>query len=149
MIRMSENMVEFKVASPANSNPDAVALCLKGWNELTVKGFSDGRLVFHDGMTAIVAYAPNGRDMIPAGVLLFGLESEFRRCWITLTYVIPEARGGGVYRFMRSALEKMATDNGVNTIEFATHLRNNAMRETSKRMGDSEEFVILVHRIQR
>lgn len=146
---MNENQVEFKVANPANSSPAAVALCLQGWNEITTKGFSDGRLVFHDAMTAIVAYAPNGRDMIPAGVLLFGIEPEFRRCWITLTYVIPEARGRGVYRYMRTALEKMATDNGVNTIEFATHLRNTAMREASKRFGDNEEFVILVHRIER
>lgn len=143
---MSELKIE--AVDIAGANPQAIALCLRGWNELFNKGLTDGRLVFHDGMSAIIGHAANGRDFIAAGVLLFGIEREFKRCWLTLSYVEPEFRGRGVYRGMWESLTSVTKANGVQTIEYATHLRNSAMREISKRMFCAEEFVILVHRLQ-
>lgn len=140
--------MKIEVVDIAGANPKAIELCLRGWNELFAKGLTDGRLVFHDGMSAIIGYTANGRDEVAAGVALFGVEREFKRCWITLAYVDPEYRGRGVWRGINEAVEAIAKAAGVRSIEYATHLRNNAMREVSKRTGFSEEFVILVKRIE-
>ena len=144
-------MIDLKidVHECASAAPQAIELCLRGWNELFAKGLTDGRLAFHAQMSAVVANAANGRDYEPAGVVLFGLEPEFKRCWITLSYVKEEYRGRGVYSAMYVGLRAEALRMGIRTIESATHIRNQAMREVAKRQGRLEEFVILVDRIER
>ena len=132
----------------ASASPTGIALCLAGWNELFKKGLTDGRLAFHSGMSLIIANAANGRDYEPAGVMLFGLEPEFKRCWITLSYVKEEYRGHRYYTNMYEALRSEAMRMGMRSIESATHIRNQAMREVARRQGRLEEFVILVDRIE-
>lgn len=132
----------------ASAAPAAIELCLRGWNELTAKGLGDGRLVFHSNMSAIVGYAANGRDQEAVGVILFGLEPEFKRCWLTLSYVREEYRARGVYAAMYEALRGETRRMGLRTIESATHVRNVAMRAVAKRQGRLEEFVILIDRIE-
>lgn len=143
---MSE--IKIEVVDIAGADPRVVQLCLQGWNNLFTRGLTDGRLVFHDGMSAIIGFAQNGKDELPAGVLLFGIEREFKRTWITLAYVNDEFRGRGIYRTMYGGLRTISASAGVRSIEYATHLRNDRMRNVSKRMGCAEEFVILVDRIE-
>ena len=133
----------------AMSSPVAIELCLRGWNELFAKGIADGRLAFHAQMSAIVANAADGRDFLPVGVILFGIEPEFKRCWLTLSYVKEEYRGHRYYTAMYEALRGEALRLGINSIESATHVRNAAMRAVAKRQGRAEDFVILVDRIER
>lgn len=143
---MSE--IKIEAVDIAGADPRAVQLCLNGWNDLFVRGLTDGRLVFHDGMSAIIGFTQNGKDEVTAGVVLFGVEREFKRTWITLAYVHDEFRGRGVYRAMYDAVRALSKASGVRSIEYATHLRNDRMRNVSKRMGCAEEFVILVDRIE-
>ena len=133
-----------------SASPVAIELCLRGWNELFAKGLTDGRLVFHEGMSAIVANVlhGSGREHAAAGVILFGIEPQFKRCWLTLSYVREEYRGNRLYTAMYEALRGEARRLGINSIESATHVRNAAMRAVAKRQGRAEEFVILVDRIE-
>ena len=140
--------VKIEIHECASAAPAAIELCLRGWNELFAKGLTDGRLVFHERMSAMVAHAQNGRDFETAGVVLFGLEPEFKRCWVTLSFVKEEYRGRGIYTAMYVGLRAEALRMGLRTIESATHVRNVAMRAVAKRQGRPEEFVILIDRIE-
>jgi GNAT superfamily N-acetyltransferase len=146
---MSSEGIEIELHECASASPAAIELCLRGWNELFVKGLTDGRLVFHAGMSAMVARVANGRDMETAGVLLFGLEPEFKRCWVTLSYVREEYRARGIYTAMYEAMRGEAKRMGVRSIESATHVRNVAMRAVAKRQGRAEDFVILIDRLEQ
>ncbi len=140
--------IRIDICQCVSSEPVAIELCLRGWNELTAKGLGDGRLMFHSNMSAIVGYAANGRDQEAAGVILFGLEPEFKRCWVTLSFVKEEYRARGLYTAMYEVLRGEARRMGLRTIESATHVRNVAMRAVAKRQGRTEEFVILIDRVE-
>lgn len=146
---MSTGEIKIELHECASAAPAAIELCLRGWNEMFAKGLTDGRLIFHERMSAMVAHAANGRDFEAAGVILFGLEPEFKRCWITLSFVREEYRARGIHTAMYVGLRAEAMRMGVRSIESAVHVRNVAMRAVAKRQGRAEDFVILIDRIEQ
>lgn len=126
-----------------NDTPAAL-LAVAGWVDTVEHGFGDGSLNMNSGLKAVIGYAANGRDMIPAGVITWDKNGE-SSVWIYQSYVIPEFRGRGIYRAMWEALIDHVTKElpKVRTINSATHIRNAAMRAIAKQQGRSEEAVTL------
>lgn len=135
--------IEVQHFSTMHSSNVATELAVRGWLELYEKGLSDGPLNFHAGMRAVLADAPNGRDMLPVGVMIWDLDEATKVVWVTLSYVKPEFRGAGVYKAMWGSLVDMAVAMGAARIESATHIRNQAMRAVAARQGRREDAVIL------
>lgn len=119
----SKDWVPVEIHECASASPTGIALCLAGWNEMFRKGLTDGRLAFHSGMSMIVANAGNGRDCEPVGVILFGIEPEFKRCWITLSYVKEEHRGNGYYSAMYGGDMNEINENSLETVDAADFWR--------------------------
>lgn len=129
------------VGCSVNAAP-ASKLAMRGWIELNDNGLGDGELIATDQAT-YVAYAPNGRDMVPAGVLVFKIGSS--TVWVSMAYVLPEYRGRGVFSAMWAALHELVFEKlpTVSSIQYEAHLNNKAMRAVAQRMGHRETAVVM------
>jgi RimJ/RimL family protein N-acetyltransferase len=122
----------------------ALSLAIQGWAETNAAGLGEGILNCHASHKAILGWAQNGRDLLPVGVLTFDDEPLFRRVWIYQAFVLQEFRGRGVYTAMWAKLVEHSVETlKARSIQYATHLRNSAMRAAAKRTGCIEEAVHL------
>lgn len=136
----SEITIEFY--DGLNGTP-ALDLAMRGWAETYEKGNSDGTLNVFSTLHAFVAYAPNGHDRLPVGVITFEVEKVSNRVWIYQGYTLPEFRGRGVYSAMWNSLVAHGIEQKMKSIQSATHVRNIAMRAVAKKLGRYEESVVL------
>lgn len=123
-----------------NGTP-ALALAMRGWADVEERGFGDGLLNVYATLNALVGYAENGRDQVPAGVITFEHQEHLNRIWIYQGFVLPEFRGRGVYRLMWNELVLKALELKAAKIQSATHVRNIAMRAVSKKLGRVEDLI--------
>ena len=137
---MSE--IRIDLVEGLNETP-ALALAVRGWAEVYERGFSDGTMSVHASQHALVAYAANGRDQLPVGVMTFCHDEDLKRIWIFIGYVIPEFRGQGIYNALWSRIVAIATELKVPSIQSGVHVRNSAMRAVGARQGRREDAVIL------
>lgn len=122
----------------------ALTLALQGWAETNAAGLGDGILNCHADTKAVLGYAQNGRDMLPVGVITYEYTALWRRVWVNQVFVLQEFRGRGVYSSMWAKLVEHAAEVlKAGSIQYATHLRNNAMRAAAKRTGCIEEAILL------
>lgn len=130
-----------------NGTP-AAELAVRGWLE-DVEKYGQLELNMGAAHHALIGYAPNGRDMLPVGVLTF--DTDAARVWIYQSYVLPEFRGRGVYSAMWTRLIEHVQHDlpKVRSIQSATNVRNQAMRAIAKRQDRREEAVTLRFDIQR
>lgn len=139
--------IEIVLVEGLNNTP-ALDLAVRGWAECVEKGFGDGTLNVHASLHAFIAYAQNGREMIPAGVMTFDFDTSLKRVWIFQSYTLPEFRGRGIYNAMWASMVAHATENlKAVKIESGTHVRNSAMRAIAKKQGRDEEAVTLTYRL--
>ncbi len=131
------------VAYKGLNNTPALALAVRGWIELNDRGFGDRSMCVNACEDAFVAFFPNGLEMLPVGVMTYNYNEGARCLWINLSYVDEEFRGRGCYRALWDTIVAYAISIKAQSIQSGTHVRNNAMREVSKRLGRFEEFVIL------
>lgn len=120
----------------------ALELAIRGWAECVENHFGDGTLGVHGEQHAMLAYAPNGRDMLPVGVMTFTHYPTTKLVWIQQSYVVPEFRGRGIYTTMWRKMVEHAVSLKVLSIQSGTHTRNATMRAIAKKQGRFEEFVI-------
>lgn len=140
---MSESEIKIEFYDGLNCSP-ALELAMRGWAEAVEKGHSDGTLNVYSSLKAFVAFAPNGRDMIPVGVVTFDHEVHVKRVWVYQGYTLPEFRGRGVYNALWFKLVEYATvELKAKSIQSGTHVRNTVMRAVAKKQGRYEESVIL------
>lgn len=125
-----------------NGTP-AAELAVRGWLEINEKGLGGNELNMSSTLNAVIGYAPNGRDVLPVGVITWNVDDA--RVWVHQSYVVPEFRGRGVYSAMWLALvNKVIADlPAVRSIQSATHVRNQAMRAIAAKQGRREEAVTL------
>ena len=134
--------IEIVLVDGLNNTP-ALDLAVRGWAECVEKGWGDGSLNVYASLKAFVAYAQNGREMIPAGVLTFDHDGPLKRIWIYQSYTLPEFRGRGIYNSLWSRMVEHAVELKAVSIQSGTHVRNSAMRAIAKKQGRFEECVIL------
>lgn len=126
------------------SHTPALELAMRGWAECVEKGLGDGTLNLWASLNAFIAYAQNGREMIPAAVMTWEHDKTLKRVWIYQSYTLPEFRGRGLYNALWAKMVEHATvELKASTIESGTHVRNTAMRAVAKKQGRYEECVIL------
>lgn len=125
------------------NNSPALDLAIRGWADCHERGLGDGTLNVYSTMKAFLAYAPNGRDMVPAGVTTWEYDASIKRVWIYQSYVLPEYRGRGIYNALWARMVQHATELKADSIQSGTHIRNSAMRAIAKKQGRYEECVIL------
>jgi GNAT superfamily N-acetyltransferase len=125
-----------------NETP-ALDLAVRGWAEMTEKGFGDGSLNAHAGQSALVGFEKNGRDELAVGVVTFEHDTSLKRIWLSQAYVLPEFRGRGVYKGLWTALAGFSTGAGAKSIQFGTHVKNAPMRAVAHRTGCIEQGVVL------
>lgn len=144
---MSE-AVECIIVDGLNGTP-AAELAVRGWLEMVESGLSDGTLNMAGSMQAVIGYAPNGRDMLPVGVITFAVELGY--VWVNQSFVVKDFRGRGVYTAMFSALHRHVVDElpAVRSIRSATSVKNKVMRQIAHKQGRREEAIILHLDIQR
>lgn len=123
------------------NNTPALALAVRGWADVEERGLGDGTMSVFASLNAFVAYAENGRDHVPAGVITFDHDLTLNRIWIFQGFVLPEFRGQGLYRRMWNELVLKAIELKVAKIQSSTHVRNIAMREASKKLGRVEDAI--------
>lgn len=126
-------------------NTPALALAIKGWADCMERGLSDGQLNVWAAIKAFLAYAPNGREMLPVGVLTWDYDPAMRRLFIYQAYVEEEFRGRGVYTALWTSLIAHAVEKlpQGTYIALGTHIQNSAMRAICKKQGMVEEAVFL------
>lgn len=137
---MGEIRIDF--VNGLNETP-ALTLAVRGWAEIDERGFSDGSMSVHASQHAFIAYAANGRDQLPVGVMTFAHDEDLKRVWVFVGYVIPEFRGQGIYNALWHRLVAHATELKVTSIQSGVHVRNSAMRAVAARQGRREDAVIL------
>jgi RimJ/RimL family protein N-acetyltransferase len=137
------DQIEIHFVDGLNGSP-ALPLAIAGWAEMVEKNFGDGTLTVHADQKAFLAYAANGREMVPVGVMTFDLPDDAKRVWLLQGYVLPEFRGRGIYRALWERLiEHSIVELKARTIYSGTNVRNSAMRAVAKKLGRHEESVIL------
>lgn len=124
------------------NNTPALALAMHAWADLEERGLGDGSMSVYTSLNAFVAYANNGSDVVPAGVLTFEHQEHANKIWIYSGFVLPQFRGAGIYRSLWNELVLKAMELKVAKIEGATHMRNTAMREVAKHLGRTETYVV-------
>lgn len=138
---MSEEL-QTVIVDGLNGTP-AAELAVRGWLDNVENGLSDGTLNMTGAMQAVVGYAPNGRDMLPVGVITFTVELGY--VWVSQSFVMKDFRGRGVYTAMWSALYKHVFEElpAVRSIRSATGVKNKVMRQIAHKQGRREEAIIL------
>lgn len=121
----------------------AAALALRGQLELHDKGINFGTLSVSDDQNAFVAFARNGRDMLPVGVMTWETGASGRTICINVVFVLPEFRGRGCYSAMWSSMVLKAGQIGASSITMETHVRNGPMRAIAARQGFFDETILL------
>jgi hypothetical protein len=138
--------VEVVLVEGLNNSP-ALDLAVRGWAECVEKGFGDGTLNVFTSLNAFIAYAQNGREMIPAAVMTWNFDKDTGRVWIFMGYTLPEFRGRGLYNALWASMVAKAIELKAATIQSGTHVRNSAMRAIAKKQGRVEEAVTLTYRL--
>lgn len=131
------------------SGTDATPLLMQGWLELHQGGIGDGECIGAN-LNALVAYAPNGRDMLPVGVMAFKIGTSC--VWLDLAYVIPDFRGRRIFTAMWSTLTSLVAEkmpSTIRSIEYEAHINNKTMRAVAQRMGHRETAVMMKVDINR
>lgn len=139
--------IEIKLFEGLNHTP-ALDLAIRGWAEGVEKGFGDGTLNVNSSLSAFVAYAANGREMLPVGVMTWDYNTPDKRIWIYQGYTVPEFRGRGVYNALWHAMVAKGIELKAASIQSGTHVRNVAMRAIAKKQGRLEECVVLRYDLQ-
>jgi len=125
------------------NNTPALTLALCAWLDIEGRGLGDGTMSVFSSSNALVGFAENGRDRVPAGVITFQHIPEGDKVWIYQGYVLPEYRGRGIYRAMWNELVLKSLELKVSKIEGATHVRNKAMRDVARKLGRTETHIVL------
>jgi len=128
--------------------PDASILAVRAQAELISKGFADSRAEISASWECVLVAVEQGREFVPAGMISFAHDAPIGRMWLQLSYVVEEYRGRGVYKLMYNAVRTIAQQRKCRTIESATHIKNTAMRAIGKKLGRTEEFVIMVDELE-
>lgn len=128
--------------------PEANALAVQGNAELLAKGLNDSRMQVSQSDQCVLLKVYVDRDLVPAGIITFTVDSARAFVWVQLSYVVEQYRGQGIYRMMYEAVRAIAKAHRCRSIEGATHVKNTAMRSVAKKMGRREEFVMLVDDIE-
>lgn len=134
--------LDIQLIDGLNGTP-ALDLAVRGWADCVERGLGDGTLNVHASLKAFLAYAQNGREMLPVGVVTWDYGDIEKRVWIYQSYVLPEFRGRGIYGAMWQKLVARAVELKAVSIQSGTHVQNTAMRTIAKKQGRYEETVIL------
>lgn len=128
---------------PSIAGTPAVALAIAGWVDCNERGLGDGTMNLANDQKAMLAFAKNGQEMLPVGVMTWSFDESARRVWIFQSYVVKEFRGRGVYRAMWHHMVQHAEELAARTIQSATHADNKTMRSIAAKLGRREEAVVL------
>lgn len=134
--------IEVRLFDGVNNTP-AAELAVRGWLDVVERGFGDGSLNMGHDQKAIVAYAMNGREQLPVGVMTYRLLDWCREVLICQSYVLPEFRGRGCYTAMWERMVLEAAELKAVAIVSGTHTRNQAMRTIAAKQGRVEVAVSL------
>lgn len=122
-------------------NEPAAVLAVRGWLEMTERGLGDGRLNMSNDQKAVIGYAKNGLDRLPAGVLTFSIQAD-RTIWIYQAFVEKEFRGRGLFTAMLARLIEFAASTQSQSINFGTHPKNTAMRAVAAKRDFVEDAIV-------
>jgi GNAT superfamily N-acetyltransferase len=135
------------VTGPVSLFPEAVVLIVSGQADLLARGLADSRLEISQAWQCVMVKVDRDRDLVPAGIIAFTVDEARSLVWVQMSFVVPEFRGQGVYRFMYEALRAIAKQHRCRTIEGATHIKNTVMRSVAKKLGRTECAIILTEEI--
>lgn len=125
------------------NNTPAVRLATLGWLDGNSRGLGENVVNLYSCLKAFVAFAPNGRDLLPAGVMTYDVIENTNEFFIYQSYVLEEFRGRGLYTAMWNSIVAKGIQDKVHRIKSATSMRNIAMRSIAQRQGRVEEAVTL------
>lgn len=131
------------------NNTPAAVLAVRGWLELVERGLGDGSLNMSYDLKAFVAYAANGRDQLPVGVMTWQFLEHCSEVLIHQSYVLPEFRGQGCYAALWECMVQRAAELKAVAIVSGTHVRNAPMRAIASRQGRVEVAVTLRYDLPR
>lgn len=129
-------------------NADGMQLAVAGWLDVEQRGYGNGRMPLFADRCAFLVYAPNGQELVLAGLIAFTVDTELNRVWVDLSYVRPEFRGQSLYTMLWDTLVRYATTAGIDTIESATSANNTVMRAVAKKQHRQEAAVQLVYKVR-
>lgn len=136
------------VTGPVSLFPEAVVLIISGQADLLARGLADSRLEISQAWQCVMVKVDRDRDLVPAGIIAFTVDEARSLVWVQMSFVVPEFRGQGVYRFMYEALRTIAKQHRCRTIEGATHVNNTVMRSVAKKVGRVEQCVVMVDELE-
>lgn len=126
---------------PRLANTPALRLAMLGWVDVFERGLGERTCNVYSNLKGLVAFAPNGKDLIPAGVMTYDHTEHNNEIFIYQSYVIPEFRGIGCYTALWNAMVAKGIELKAAKICSATSMRNSAMRAIAARQGRTEDFV--------
>ena len=128
---------------PRLANTPALRLAMLGWVDVQERGLGERVCNVYSNLKGLVAFAANGKDLIPAGVMTYDHTEHNNEIFIYQSFVLPEHRGIGCYTALWNAMVAKGIELKVAKICSSTSMRNSAMRAIAARQGRVEEAVTL------